>query len=155
MFLTRLGFKTVSQTTTYFTGLAKQVDPKWKKRSGWPDEFVKKMPKMFLAQYISSKCIHYLNCGKISPKLWATFVIFKKLPEVKSPNGRKFAQSGHPSRDRYVNLFHDPWWDNRNRVQWFLWLRCPSCRNSLSLRLEDNGRPLVFIWALNLNWSQS
>jgi hypothetical protein len=36
--------------------------------------------------------------GKRRPKMWATFVVFKETAHSKlSPNGRKFAQSGHPA----------------------------------------------------------
>jgi hypothetical protein len=48
------------------------------------------------------KFIRNLNCGKSRPKIWATFVIMKKLPKVqkRSPNGGKFAQSRHPDPDK-------------------------------------------------------
>jgi hypothetical protein len=33
-----------------------------------------------------------------SPKVWATYVIFKKFAQSnQSPKGRKIAQSGHPA----------------------------------------------------------
>jgi hypothetical protein len=42
-----------------------------------------------------SKRIHNLYRGKSSPRNYATFVVFKKLPKRKQPpNRRKFAQSG-------------------------------------------------------------
>jgi hypothetical protein len=32
-----------------------------------------------------AKLIHNLNCGKSSPTMWATSVIFNKLARIKSP----------------------------------------------------------------------
>jgi hypothetical protein len=49
-------------------------------RSGRPDEFVKELPYTYVAQLTSSKLIHNFNPWKSSPKIYATSVIFKKLP---------------------------------------------------------------------------
>jgi hypothetical protein len=45
-----------------------------------------------------SKLAHNFYRGKSIPQIWTTCVFYKKkLPkEKKTPNGRKFAQSGHP-----------------------------------------------------------
>jgi hypothetical protein len=80
-------------------------------RSGRPDEFVKELPYTYVAQLISSKLIHNFNPWKRSPKIYATFVIFKKTAHMKqSPNRRKFAQSARLGTDpqcyRYVKRRH-------------------------------------------------
>jgi hypothetical protein len=62
-------------------------------RTGWPDEFVKKSPK------IQPKSIFVKNttCVRGSPKIYATSVVFKKLPNRKQPpHWCKLAKSGHP-----------------------------------------------------------
>jgi hypothetical protein len=59
--------------------------------SRWPDEFVKRSPKM-LPRPILSKLMHYLNRGKSSPRMWAIFAIFKITAQSKKwRNGRNFA----------------------------------------------------------------
>jgi phosphoserine phosphatase len=57
-----------------------------------PDEIVKKIAQSVAQTHFVKKIIHIPNRGK----MLATFVV-KKLPKIKqSPNGRKFAQAGHP-----------------------------------------------------------
>jgi hypothetical protein len=55
----------------------------------WPDEFVKKSPKMFNKTFYN---------GKSSRNIWATFFIFMYITAQSSlsPNRRKIAQSGYP-----------------------------------------------------------
>jgi hypothetical protein len=39
----------------------------------------------------------YISVEKSSAKMWSTYVIKKPVQSKQSPNGRQFAQSGHPA----------------------------------------------------------
>jgi hypothetical protein len=68
------------------------------RRSGRPDEFVKKVAQN-VAQPMS-KSIHILYCLKKGPIIFASSAIFEKSAQSKQPSKRrKFAQSGHPVGD--------------------------------------------------------
>jgi hypothetical protein len=49
----------------------------------------KNQPKSSTIHFLPN-IIHSLNSGKSSPKMWATFIIFKNCPK------KTIAQSGHP-----------------------------------------------------------
>jgi hypothetical protein len=55
--------------------------------------------------HVSWKLLHIRYCGKSSPIVWATSVIFTKPSQRKqSHNRRKFAQSGLPAYNRTKEL---------------------------------------------------
>jgi hypothetical protein len=51
---------------------------------------VKKSPKCSQAHFCQKNTYSTYTLEKVAPKMWATYIIFQKLPKV-----RKFAQPGH------------------------------------------------------------
>jgi hypothetical protein len=76
-------------------------------RTGWPDELVKKSPKVKQSPFLS-KLKHNFNRGKKLPKKFGLlFGTFKQMAIIgkHSLNRRKFAKSGHPVQGPCVFTF--------------------------------------------------
>jgi hypothetical protein len=68
---------------------------------GWPDEFVKKPPKMKPNPLFVTINTKILPWGKVPPKLGLLLNFRKKSQRNQSPIRRKFAQSCHPGWHTY------------------------------------------------------
>jgi hypothetical protein len=90
----RMYYACISCDTHRNPAIRTQVFPLCSRMTRWVCENVGQN----VAQPIFCRLLRKLNCGKSRPNMPTTFVIFKKAAQSKqSPNGRKFAQSGHPA----------------------------------------------------------
>jgi hypothetical protein len=71
--------------------------------AGWPDEFVNKSPN-FQEKNIGQNYFVTFTVEKVAEK-FEPDRCFKTALRKQSPNGRKFAPSGHPDPERHVPLF--------------------------------------------------
>jgi hypothetical protein len=92
--------------------------------AGWPDEFVKKSPKMNVCMpaYFGQHLYKTFSIEKISPHFLGYFCNIKNTQSKQSPNRRKIAQSGHPAcqlvrapQEWFIGFKND-WFSNNYQI---------------------------------------